>query len=58
MIQHSILRRGRAPRIPPSATHHPTTSVEWQDTGLSGILGLTELGPIQKFSCWMYFTLS
>lgn len=21
-------------------------------------LGLTELGPIQKFSCWMYFTLS
>lgn len=19
---------------------------------------LTELGPIQKFSCWMYFTLS
>jgi hypothetical protein len=21
-------------------------------------LGLTELGPTQKFSCWMYFTLS
>lgn len=36
----------------------PLPSVEWQDTGLPGILGLTELGPIQKFSCWTYLTFS
>lgn len=56
MSQHS--RRGRAPCIHFGTP--PPTGMEWTGYRLPGIpsLGLTELGPIQKFSCWMYFTLS
>lgn len=38
-------------------TSHPPTCPVW-NSRIQGSLGLTELGPIQKFSCWMYFTLS
>lgn len=45
---------------PVSTLEPPPTGMEWTGYRLPGIpsLGLTELGPIQKFSCWMYFTLS